>query len=414
MELLRREELGHFLNEARLLGEGVEVGAEAGAFARQVLSHWQGRSLALVDCWEPQPTTTFLDISNSGAAQQGVNKKKCETLAQSNSRVRLLQAFSPHASSFFEDGSLDWIYLDSNPSFRAVRADLAAWWAKLKPGGLFSGHDFLDAYIPNTGLFGVRSAVAQFAAHVNRAVAWTQYDGPFRTWYFRKQAGPPPLSSRITVLSAYDAGFTACGDIARANHAAYCERNDYRYVCRQEGFDSTRPSPWSKLRFIAEELNRADWVFWIDADALFMNPLVQLPSLLDDTVDLIVSRTGSFVPELNTGAFFVRSSVWSRHFLQHWYKQTAFLNHPWWENAALIHLHDLPNGPRYLPDRVPQRLGDPDIRRHVAVVPHRLFNGMPHLEQVPAGDFVAHFAGLPGSIEIRATVLTDWAARVEW
>ena len=37
---------------------------------------------------------------------------------------------------------------------------------------------------------------------------------------------------------------------------------------------------------------------------------------------------------------------------------------------------------------------------------------MPHLEHVPPGDFVAHFAGLPGSAELQATVLGDWAARV--
>jgi hypothetical protein len=36
-----------------------------------------------------------------------------------------------------EDGSLDFVFIDGNHSFEAVREDLGAWPAKIKKGGEF-------------------------------------------------------------------------------------------------------------------------------------------------------------------------------------------------------------------------------------------------------------------------------------
>ena len=44
-------------------------------------------------------------------------------------------------SGFFEDKSCDFIFIDADHSFEAVTRDLNAWWPKLKPAGIFAGHD---------------------------------------------------------------------------------------------------------------------------------------------------------------------------------------------------------------------------------------------------------------------------------
>src|SRR5262245_1870986 len=119
MELLRRQELGSYLNEAGLTGAGVEVGAQAGDFARQVLAQWQGRSLTLIDPWAGQAPSTYLDVTNGSATQQELRRAACKLLAQRDPRVKLLQALSPAAANQFEDQSLDWVYLDGNHSFQA-------------------------------------------------------------------------------------------------------------------------------------------------------------------------------------------------------------------------------------------------------------------------------------------------------
>jgi predicted O-methyltransferase YrrM len=55
----------------------------------------------------------------------------------------------------FANGSLDFVFIDASHEYKDVKADLSAWWPKIKPDGMLTGHDF------NWG--GVRKAVYEFA-----------------------------------------------------------------------------------------------------------------------------------------------------------------------------------------------------------------------------------------------------------
>merc|ERR1712186_108147 len=95
-----------------------------------------------------------------------------------------------------------------------------------------------------------------------------------------------------------------------------------------------------------------DWWLWFDRDTYFMNMSVTLDSLLykygrarHDSPQDNVALDPEFhmmAPEdhamLNTGAFFLRSSAWSREFLQRVWGpvDSAWTDHPWWENAAIL------------------------------------------------------------------------------
>ncbi len=255
-------------------------------------------------------------------------------------------------------------------------ADLHAWWPKVRPGGLLAGHDYLDGIIGGC-VFGVKTAVADFGREVGLAPAFTVADPPFLSWYIRKPVGAPPAPERVTVLTAYDAGYAAVGEISRANKEAYCARHGYRFVCRTDGFDTSRPPAWSKVRFIREELAKSEWVCWSDADALVMDSSVPLVGFVQDSVDVVFS--GDPKHGINTGHLLVRNTPWSAAFLDRVWGRTEFLNHPFWENAAVIRLCE----------------EDPEVRRHTAVVPNKLFNGFPYPGGgYTTGDFIVHFAGL--------------------
>jgi predicted O-methyltransferase YrrM len=71
--------------------------------------------------------------------------------------VRPCRAASVQAAKAHGDGSLDFVFIDAAHSFEAVTHDLAAWWPKLRQGGLIAGHDY--TYSP-----GVRAAVDGFVA----------------------------------------------------------------------------------------------------------------------------------------------------------------------------------------------------------------------------------------------------------
>lgn len=71
-----------------------------------------------------------------------------------------LVSFKPISSTcgegFFGDGDLDLVFIDADHFYMSVKADLAAWWPKVKSGGIFAGHDYSDAT-------GVKQAVDEFA-----------------------------------------------------------------------------------------------------------------------------------------------------------------------------------------------------------------------------------------------------------
>lgn len=141
--LKHRDELGQWLNYMDLRGVGVEVGAAAGDFAKQNLKSWTGARYVMVDPWREQPHDDYPELTNKQAPWVEW-LKECQRIETAEPRVKLLQLTSVEASLQFADHQLDWVYIDGAHDFRNVWSDLNAWWPKVKPGGFFGGHDYLD------------------------------------------------------------------------------------------------------------------------------------------------------------------------------------------------------------------------------------------------------------------------------
>jgi predicted O-methyltransferase YrrM len=57
-------------------------------------------------------------------------------------RIKAMRMTSVEASRYMQGNSVDFIMLDGDHSYEAVKADLAAWLPKMKTGGIISGDDY--------------------------------------------------------------------------------------------------------------------------------------------------------------------------------------------------------------------------------------------------------------------------------
>ena len=181
--ILTRMDIGAFMNELQLAGDGVEIGVYRGEYAESLLETWNGRRLYLVDSWRHLPE--YVDVLNVSDDEHENNLRIThQRVRRFGDRVQIIRATSPSAAFGFADHGLDFVYIDANHRYEAVFADLNAWWPKLRVGGLFSGHDYLDGTWA-AGEFGVKRAVDEFAMKVSVTVLKTQ-EPQSPSWYFLK------------------------------------------------------------------------------------------------------------------------------------------------------------------------------------------------------------------------------------
>jgi len=160
---------------------GVEIGVFRGNFSQVLLQETAPRAMYLVDPWRHQPDAVYRDACNrTNRAFRAIYRKVRRRFAR-YANVHIIKAKSLQAVRMFDDASFDWIYIDGNHAYEAVRDDLTAWWPKVKPGGTFAGHDYVD----RKPQFGVKPAVDEFALQHGVLVDVTA-EPEYPSWHIRK------------------------------------------------------------------------------------------------------------------------------------------------------------------------------------------------------------------------------------
>lgn len=182
--LIDRWQIARVLDYVGVMGgRGCEVGVNRGLHAWYLLDNWPG-DLWLVDAWTDRQGDQDVLVNLGGQHVQERYLEECrQRLRGFTSRTRFHRAFSPEAAAAYEDGFFDFVYIDANHSYGGVKADLDAWYPKVREGGLLCGHDYVDGSVYGGVRFGVKQAVDEFAIATGHSVFISTHDTPIPNWY---------------------------------------------------------------------------------------------------------------------------------------------------------------------------------------------------------------------------------------
>jgi len=165
-------------------GIGIEIGVKEGAYSSFILNNCSDLKLYLLDCWDQQDPKIYNDLNYNNSIHIENLKKTITNVFPHFKKVRIIKGYSDEFVDLFPNNFFDFIYIDANHSYEAVKNDLIKWFPKLKNNGLFSGHDYLDG---KDGIYeteyGVKSAVDEFAIKNNLKIFHTKENTPWKTWF---------------------------------------------------------------------------------------------------------------------------------------------------------------------------------------------------------------------------------------
>jgi len=178
----RWHDFGHLL---KALGykKGVEVGVYKGVFIQTMASRATETEIIGVDAW-----TTYEGYKDYPPGDlETVGYPQAIARAAKHPNVKLIKGWSKDIAPTFEDGSVDFVYIDANHTYPCVKEDIGLWAPKVKVGGLVCGHDYFETKNVRKLVeldFGVIKAVNEWVESQGIKHLFTTSLDPFPSWFF--------------------------------------------------------------------------------------------------------------------------------------------------------------------------------------------------------------------------------------
>ena len=146
---------------------GAEIGVAIGQMSEALLTLRKNLILHMVDPWKGESEQNDIYRASgdghahmSSAEQQAHYETAVKVTQFAENRRTVHRLDSLQAADLIENASLDFAVLDGDHTYEACAADMDAWSAKVKPGGLLCGHDYYNnPPSEDTWATGVKKAV---------------------------------------------------------------------------------------------------------------------------------------------------------------------------------------------------------------------------------------------------------------
>lgn len=125
---------------------GAEIGVWKGDFSAAILREADPRKLYLIDPWLSRDDAAHREAwyGPNGPDMEGVYQHVLRRFCKEreSDRVVIVRAPSESALTEFPDGHFDFIYIDGDHEYSAVRKDCMLSFEKVRPGGYICGDDY--------------------------------------------------------------------------------------------------------------------------------------------------------------------------------------------------------------------------------------------------------------------------------
>lgn len=144
-------------DNAQFVEVGCFLGRSASFLAVEINNSDKNIKLHCVDHWQGSTEHKGYDILKDDGLMLAF-RKNIEPVTHI---VNVVRKSSTDAAQDFEDRTLDFVFIDASHDYESVKADLAAWYPKVRNGGVFAGHDYIPSFP------GVRQAVQEWRIKEN-------------------------------------------------------------------------------------------------------------------------------------------------------------------------------------------------------------------------------------------------------
>jgi len=139
-----------FPNGSRFVEVGALLGQSTAFLVVEMINKNKEMKINVVDTWKG--TEPWTDIGEKISEHQNFIKKYGKDLYpkfEENMKkfglfnyIWPIQMKSEEAVEMFRDKTLDFVFIDADHSYNAVRLDIDVWLPKVKVGGILAGHDY--------------------------------------------------------------------------------------------------------------------------------------------------------------------------------------------------------------------------------------------------------------------------------
>ena len=163
---------------------GAEIGVWDGRYSEILCQSIPELRLLAVDSWQASPN--YRESKEEWRLVYDTARSKLKSYG-----VSIIKKTSMSAAQNVLDESLDFVFIDADHRYEAVKKDIGEWSKKVKPSGIVAGHDY---YVTRSGNDGVIKAVDEYTKRHGYSLNLTDWDHENSVeddrqpcWYFFKR-----------------------------------------------------------------------------------------------------------------------------------------------------------------------------------------------------------------------------------